>query len=113
MVFFDLDHGKVHTNRLIILRVIDPVPKGTAVKTAEDAVAVAKAMTDLGIERIDASDLETLCKELRAANPKVVSDVQEGKQQAVGALIGQARKQNPNASPKLVREICLALIAAM
>ncbi len=71
------------------------------------------AMEELGIAAVDESELTDLCRELLEANPKVVADVQGGKQQAVGSLIGQAKKQNPNADPGHVRAICLELIAAM
>jgi len=67
----------------------------------------------LGIEQVDESALVTLCQELLDANPKVVEDVKSGKQQAVGSLIGQAKKKNPNVDPGRVREICLELVAQM
>lgn len=70
------------------------------------------AMAELGIAAVDESELIEICRELLAANPKVVADVQGGKQQAVGSLIGQAKKRNPNADPGRVRAICLDLIAA-
>ena len=70
-------------------------------------------MSDLGIESVDESDVVQLCQTLLNGNPKVVADVQSGKQQAVGALIGQAKKQNPNVDPGRVREICLELISKM
>ncbi len=72
-----------------------------------------EAISALGIEQVDESQLETLCQELLAANPKIVEDVKQGKQQAAGALIGQAKKRNPNVNPARVREICLQLIEAM
>ncbi len=71
------------------------------------------AMKSLGIEKVDDSVLVDLCRTLLEANPKVVSDVQDGKMQAVGALIGQAKKKNPNVNPGQVREICLQLIQEM
>jgi aspartyl-tRNA(Asn)/glutamyl-tRNA(Gln) amidotransferase subunit B len=71
------------------------------------------AMDQLGIEQVDQSALLDLCRRLLADNPGVVADVRGGKQQAVGALIGQARKRNPNANPAEVRRICLELIAAV
>ncbi len=64
----------------------------------------------LGIKSVDEGELEALCREILAENPKVVSQVQAGNQKAVGALIGVARNKNPNADPKLVRELCLRLI---
>jgi aspartyl-tRNA(Asn)/glutamyl-tRNA(Gln) amidotransferase subunit B len=69
-----------------------------------------EAMRALGIEKVDPDAIEQLCQELLAANPAIVDDVRGGKQQAIGALIGQARKKNPNVNPAQVREICLKLI---
>jgi aspartyl-tRNA(Asn)/glutamyl-tRNA(Gln) amidotransferase subunit B len=71
------------------------------------------ALAELGIAAVDESELVELCKKLLAANPKTISDVRAGKMQAVGGLIGQAKKQNPNVDPNRVREICLQLIADM
>ncbi len=68
-------------------------------------------MQQLGIGAVDESELVTLCQELLAANPRVVEDVKNGKQQAIGSLIGQAKKKNPNADPARIRELCLELIA--
>lgn len=76
----------------------------------ENAVSVDEACQRLGIAAIDADEIETLCRELLDANPQVADDVRGGKLQAVGPLIGQAKKKNPNANPKLVRETLLKLI---
>ncbi len=73
--------------------------------------SAAEAISALGVEKVDESELESLCRELLAANPKVVADLKAGKTKAVGALIGQARKQNPNADPAKVKEICIRLVA--
>ncbi|MBN2474612.1 MAG: Asp-tRNA(Asn)/Glu-tRNA(Gln) amidotransferase subunit GatB [Pirellulales bacterium] len=67
----------------------------------------AEAMKALGIEEVDESALEDLCRKLLQANPEVVAEVKEGKTKAIGALIGQAKKRNPNVNPGRVREICL------
>jgi aspartyl-tRNA(Asn)/glutamyl-tRNA(Gln) amidotransferase subunit B len=75
--------------------------------------SAAESMQALGIGKVDLSELEAICQELVAANPKIVADVKSGKQQAVGALLGQAKKRNPNANPNDVRRICLELIAKM
>ncbi|NOY43534.1 MAG: Asp-tRNA(Asn)/Glu-tRNA(Gln) amidotransferase subunit GatB [Planctomycetes bacterium] len=74
-----------------------------------EGIDIANAIERLGIEQVDESELESLCQELLDANPKIVADVQSGKHQAVGALIGQAKKKNPNVDPGRVREICLKL----
>ncbi|MEM9352839.1 MAG: Asp-tRNA(Asn)/Glu-tRNA(Gln) amidotransferase subunit GatB [Planctomycetota bacterium] len=74
------------------------------------ALSADEAAAELGIEAVDDSDLEQLCRELLEANPRVVEDVRGGKQQAVGALIGQAKKKNPNVDPGKIRQLCLDLI---
>ncbi len=76
----------------------------TSGKSAEEVIK------DMGIEQVDDSALQDLCRELIEASPKVVAQVKQGRQKAVGALIGQAKKKNPNVNPARVREICLELI---
>jgi len=76
-------------------------------ETAEEAVSA------LGIEQVDESEIEALCRELLEANPKVVADLKEGKLKAVGSLIGRAKKRNPNVNPNHVRQICLELVQKM
>jgi aspartyl-tRNA(Asn)/glutamyl-tRNA(Gln) amidotransferase subunit B len=70
------------------------------------------AIASLGIQQVDDSALVELCRQLLAANPRIVADVQNGKMQAVGSLVGQAKKSNPNVDPNRIREICLELIQA-
>jgi aspartyl-tRNA(Asn)/glutamyl-tRNA(Gln) amidotransferase subunit B len=64
----------------------------------------------LGIGAVDESELENLCRELLAANPKIVAEVREGKLKGLGQLIGLAKKRNPNVDPNEVRRRCLELI---
>ena len=73
----------------------------------------AEVMRELGIEKVDESALVALCQELLAANPKVVADIQAGKQQAAGSLIGQAKKRNANINPARFREILAELVGKM
>ncbi len=77
----------------------------------DENLDVDAAMDKLGIAAVDESELEALCQELLEANPKVIDDVKSGNQKAIGALIGQAKKRNPNADPGRVRAICLEIIA--
>jgi aspartyl-tRNA(Asn)/glutamyl-tRNA(Gln) amidotransferase subunit B len=70
---------------------------------------VDAALAELKIERIDESALIALVESLLAANPKTVADIRAGKLQAAGALIGQAKKQNPNVDPNRVRELAIEL----
>jgi aspartyl-tRNA(Asn)/glutamyl-tRNA(Gln) amidotransferase subunit B len=79
----------------------------------ESGRSAAEVMQSLGIEQVDESALVDLCRELVAANPKLVADVKSGKMQAAGAFVGQAKKKNPNVSPARVREICIELIGQM
>jgi aspartyl-tRNA(Asn)/glutamyl-tRNA(Gln) amidotransferase subunit B len=74
---------------------------------------VEEAMKALGITQVDESELESLCRELLEANPGIVADVKSGKLKAAGALIGQAKKKNPNVNPGRVRELCLKMIEKM
>ena len=77
---------------------------------AQSGVDAAAAMQSIGIAAVDESELVALCEKLLAANPKTIQDVKAGKVQAVGGLIGQAKKLNPNIDPTRLREICLQLI---
>ena len=73
-------------------------------KSVADVVAAA------GIAAVGVDELEALCRELIAINPKIVADVQAGKEQAAAGLIGQAKKKNPNVNPGKVRQMVLDLI---
>jgi aspartyl-tRNA(Asn)/glutamyl-tRNA(Gln) amidotransferase subunit B len=72
--------------------------------------SAADVMTAQGIEKVDESELVALCKELIQANPKIVADIQGGKLQAAGNLIGQAKKKNPNVNPARLRELVIELV---
>jgi aspartyl-tRNA(Asn)/glutamyl-tRNA(Gln) amidotransferase subunit B len=74
---------------------------------------VADVVAAMGIAAVSDDELVGLCKELLAANPKIVADVQGGKEQAAAGLIGQAKKKNPNVNPGKVRQMCLDLIRGM
>jgi len=76
----------------------------------EAGESLAAAAAALGIERVEHSELEILCRELLDANPQIVQDVKEGKTKAVAALIGQAKRRNPNVNPAQVQQLCLELI---
>lgn len=71
------------------------------------------AMKGLGISSVDMGELEQLCQGLLQDNPRIVQDVKSGKQQAIGALVGQAKKRNPNVDPTQVRSLLLQLIESM
>jgi aspartyl-tRNA(Asn)/glutamyl-tRNA(Gln) amidotransferase subunit B len=79
----------------------------------ESGKSVEQVMADMGIERVDTSELETLCQELLEQNPHIVADVKAGKEKAVSAIVGQAKKRNRNVDPGEVRTVCLKLIERM
>ena len=72
--------------------------------------SVDEAIKSLGIESVDSGEIDSLVQELLDANPKIVEDVKGGNEKAVGALIGQAKKKNPNANPQVIREAALRII---
>jgi aspartyl-tRNA(Asn)/glutamyl-tRNA(Gln) amidotransferase subunit B len=78
-----------------------------------DGRSAADTMHALGIQQVDQNQLVALCRQLLADNPQIVQDVKEGKAKAIGSLIGQAKRINPNANPNQIREVCLKLIADM
>lgn len=82
-------------------------------KMIESGQSVDETVAALGIKSVDSSELDSLCREILEANPQVVEDYKAGKQQAIGSLIGQAKKKNPNANPQLVRETLLKIVADM
>ncbi len=77
------------------------------------AKSADEVMRERGIVKVDESQLVEMCRELLAANPKIVTDIKEGKGKAAGALIGQAKKKNPNVNPGRLMEICLELAQGM
>jgi aspartyl-tRNA(Asn)/glutamyl-tRNA(Gln) amidotransferase subunit B len=79
----------------------------------ESGKPVDEVVAGLGIAAVGDDDLVALCRELLAANPKIVADVQAGKEQAAAGLIGQAKKKNANVNPGKVRQTCLDLIRRM
>ncbi len=68
---------------------------------------ISSVLSGISIVQVDDSELVALCRELLAANPKVAEDFKAGKMQAIGALVGQAKKKNPNVNPGRVREVLI------
>jgi len=80
-------------------------------KMVEDCLTLSEAIYCLDFATTTKEDIKPLCEQLIADNPQVVKDIKAGKQAAVGALIGQARKTAPDIDPKAIRRTCLDLIA--
>jgi aspartyl-tRNA(Asn)/glutamyl-tRNA(Gln) amidotransferase subunit B len=96
-------------DRIEVRNLPGPRARDVFIRMHSEGRTVDEAIQDLGIEQVDDFALTALCQQLIDANPKIVADVQGGKFQAIGALIGQAKKNNPNVDPSRVREICLEL----
>ncbi len=79
-------------------------------RMAAEGCSVEAAIQALGITEVDESELLALCEQLVRENPKAVAEVRQGKLKAVGALVGQAKKKNPNVDPARVQQLCLKLI---
>lgn len=62
---------------------------------------------------VDSESLVALCNQLLAENPDVVEKVKSGNAKAIGAIIGPAKKANPNVNPRQLQELALARIADM
>lgn len=75
-----------------------------------ERASIDDAIAALGIQQVGGDEMEKICKELLDANPDVVAKVKDGNVKALGALVGQARKRNPNADPRQVQEICMRII---
>ncbi len=80
------------------------------VATGQSAAVIMQAR---GIKAVDESELVALCQELLGKNPAIVADLKNGIEKAAGALVGQAKKRNPNVNPARVRAICVELAAGM
>jgi aspartyl-tRNA(Asn)/glutamyl-tRNA(Gln) amidotransferase subunit B len=87
---------------------------------------LARDTADRGVELVDAiiaekslaitadvGELAPVIDAVLAKNAKAVADVKGGKQQAIGALIGQVMKQAKGADPQVVREMLVAKIGTL
>jgi len=77
---------------------------------ADSSITVASAIEALGIKTVDDSEMMELCRQLLAENQKAVNEYKAGNAKALGALIGQAKKKNPNADPRKVQDLCKQII---
>ena len=65
----------------------------------------------LGVEEVDDWAILGFAASWSRPNPKIAAEVREGKLKGLGALVGQAKKENPNVNPTRVRELCFQLIS--
>lgn len=76
----------------------------------ESGESIETARQVLGIAAVSDETLDQLVAELIAANPAAVEDFRNGKKQALGPLIGQAKKKDPNVNPARFREKLLEAV---
>lgn len=76
----------------------------------DSKLTVAAAIEALGIKSVGDDELMELCRQLLAENQKAVSEYKGGNAKALGALIGQAKKKNPNADPRRVQDLCKQIL---
>ena len=71
----------------------------------------SQIVSEKGLKQTDESDLERICLEVIAANPKPVEEVRAGKDKAINALKGQVmRLSQGRANPAQVDEMLKNLI---
>jgi aspartyl-tRNA(Asn)/glutamyl-tRNA(Gln) amidotransferase subunit B len=97
--------GKVHSGAFSVGRGREVLAEMVAT-----GKPLAEAVRAVGIEEVDDAAVAELCRELVRENPKIAAEVRQGILKGLGALIGQAKKQNPNVDPNRVRAVCRQLI---
>jgi aspartyl-tRNA(Asn)/glutamyl-tRNA(Gln) amidotransferase subunit B len=71
------------------------------IKSGNDVETV---ISSLGIVSVGADEVVALAQQLIAENEAVIQQIKDGNGKAVGALIGKARKLNPNVNPGAVKD---------
>ncbi len=84
--------------------------KDVLAQMLENGANLEAAVEKLGIKTVDAGEVEALCQQIIEENQGVIEQIKGGKVQAVGSLIGKAKKLNPNINPNLVKETILKQI---
>jgi aspartyl-tRNA(Asn)/glutamyl-tRNA(Gln) amidotransferase subunit B len=100
----------VNSGRIVFTAILERL---SAAQPA-DIAAVDAIISEKGLAITSGADeLTPIIDAILAANAKIVADVKGGKQQAIGALIGQVMKQAKGADPQVVREVLQNRIAAL
>lgn len=98
-----------HTARIVYDEILSGgIAAGGAAKETVDRYVADKGLAVTS----NADDLTPIIDSVLSANAKIVADVKGGKQQALGALIGQVMRQVKGADPQVVRELLSQKIAA-
>jgi len=86
----------------------DPTAPPTTVHDVDAIIAEKSLAITSG-----ADELAPIVDAILANNAKIVADVKGGKQQAIGALIGQVMRQAKGADPQVVREMIVSRITTV
>jgi len=78
----------------------------------EQPLSLAEAKQRLGIATVSSDEVVELVQAVVAQNAAAIADYRSGKQQALGPLIAQAKRLNPNVSPANFRTALLQWISA-
>ncbi len=100
----------INSGRIVFAALLEQSATGQT--PAVDNVDAIIAEKSLAITA-DAGELTPIIDAVLAANAKIVADFKSGKQQAIGALIGQVMKQTKGADPQVVRELLQQRLAAL
>jgi aspartyl-tRNA(Asn)/glutamyl-tRNA(Gln) amidotransferase subunit B len=73
-------------------------------------ISLKSAIEKLGIVSVSSDELRQLAEKLIAENESIAKQIQDGNEKAVGALIGQARKSNPNVNPGVIKQQILEIL---
>ncbi len=76
----------------------------------ESGVSLDAAIEELGIVTVGEDEMIELARQLVAENQPIADQIKAGNVKAVGSLIGQARKINPNANPGVVKQNILKIL---
>lgn len=76
----------------------------------EHRIGLDTAIEKLGIVSVGVDEMAALAQQLIDNNEAIAQQIREGNTKAVGALIGQARKLNPNASPGAIKDQILRIL---
>ena len=77
------------------------------IKSGNDVETV---IASLGIVSVGSDEVAALAQLLITENESVAQQIKEGNGKAIGALIGKARKQNPNVNPGAVKDEILKIL---
>ncbi len=85
-----------------------------AKEVLEDLIAhpgsIIASVQRLGIRALGSAELAELCERILKDHSKIVNQIRDGNEKAVGALIGAAKKIEPNVDAGLVRKLLLEQI---